>query len=450
MNDEPQSPKNTKTARSWIWLGLVLFLGCCGCPVWALLYDDSSVRDQELASAAFDQAENAYPVLVDFAQKSIQWPDTNDDFIAAWERDFLDVDEEEKPRDPFPIAPILVKLALTPNEAQWPQLREILKQPLCPPKMELLSDSPELLDLRNIVNILCLQARKDLLDGRQDKALERIDLALELSRKIHERPSCFIYLLVARACQGIVLGRMRDFAGVFRWRKQELKHWIGKLEALKNQGDAIVFAYKAEYQMLKRGLQDSTTNLKQFDGPFFGGVEQTSPLERFMRPFTFKPNRTLNGLVVNFKEMIADLDRPYPDIKNSAKQGSFEDQRSKWLTGNAQGLKIIDCYDQLRLSYGTSAKDFQNRVSATQMTLLLLHSEAQTGQLPSSLEAFAKAAAESFPKGLPKDQFNGQSFHYLPKKRLLYSVGEDLVDQGGVEGSDRVYRLPKRRTLNKK
>ena len=31
------------------------------------------------------------------------------------------------------------------------------------------------------------------------------------------------------------------------------------------------------------------------------------------------------------------------------------------------------------------------------------------------------------------DDFDGKPFRYLPEKRLLYSVGKDLIDSNGAE-----------------
>jgi hypothetical protein len=39
--------------------------------------------------------------------------------------------------------------------------------------------------------------------------------------------------------------------------------------------------------------------------------------------------------------------------------------------------------------------------------------------------------APEFLPAVPLDDFSGKPFHYVPEKKLLYSVGPDLRDSGG-------------------
>lgn len=73
-----------------------------------------------------------------------------------------------------------------------------------------------------------------------------------------------------------------------------------------------------------------------------------------------------------------------------------------------------------------------NSVSATRLLLALRCYQDERGSLPPTLEELIPKYLER----IPIDDFDGKPFRYSREKKLLYSVGEDLIDSGG-EKSDR-------------
>lgn len=72
------------------------------------------------------------------------------------------------------------------------------------------------------------------------------------------------------------------------------------------------------------------------------------------------------------------------------------------------------------------------RVSVTQLLFALRAYRSETGDLPLALE-------ELVPKYIPKvfeDPFDGKPIRYSKDKKILYSVGKDLIDSGGSEIGD--------------
>ena len=65
--------------------------------------------------------------------------------------------------------------------------------------------------------------------------------------------------------------------------------------------------------------------------------------------------------------------------------------------------------------------------------------EEMTGQLPEALEALVP----DYLPAVPRDPFDGRSFRYSAERRLVYSVGENLVDDGGMDGRQQGRRLAK-------
>ena len=52
------------------------------------------------------------------------------------------------------------------------------------------------------------------------------------------------------------------------------------------------------------------------------------------------------------------------------------------------------------------------------------------GNLPETLQALVP----DYLPAVPRDPFDGQPFRYSTERRIIYSVGEDLTDDGGTRG----------------
>jgi hypothetical protein len=81
---------------------------------------------------------------------------------------------------------------------------------------------------------------------------------------------------------------------------------------------------------------------------------------------------------------------------------------------------------------------------ATQTALAIERYRLTEGHLPESLENLVPTYMES----VPKDPFDGQNLRYIVRERgyVVYSVGEDLTDEGGAERDGRK-RGPKGKPL---
>ncbi len=72
-------------------------------------------------------------------------------------------------------------------------------------------------------------------------------------------------------------------------------------------------------------------------------------------------------------------------------------------------------------------------IAATQILIALKCHTLERGGLPESLEALVP---EYF-RAIPLDDFDGKPMKYSKEERVVYSVGSDLVDNGGVAKDDK-------------
>jgi len=61
----------------------------------------------------------------------------------------------------------------------------------------------------------------------------------------------------------------------------------------------------------------------------------------------------------------------------------------------------------------------------------------KTGELPGTLDALVPDYIDK----IPSDDFDGEPMRYSAEKKIIYSVGEDLNDDGGGEEKDIIFEI---------
>jgi hypothetical protein len=74
----------------------------------------------------------------------------------------------------------------------------------------------------------------------------------------------------------------------------------------------------------------------------------------------------------------------------------------------------------------------ETALDATRAVLALEAYRRERGEIPGSLEELVPELLSE----VPRDGFDGAPLRYLPEKAVVYSVGADLVDEGGRVGAD--------------
>ncbi len=100
--------------------------------------------------------------------------------------------------------------------------------------------------------------------------------------------------------------------------------------------------------------------------------------------------------------------------------------------GNTYGAMI--CYallPPLKDSILTKCRE-NTRIAAVRSLLALQAYRQDAGRLPTGLNELVPQYLDE----VPLDDFDGKPLRYSREKRILYSVGEDLKDDGGFTGEE--------------
>ncbi len=204
--------------------------------------------------------------------------------------------------------------------------------------------------------------------------------------------------------------------------------------------EALTNVYKLEYWWAVANLDD----------PNFGAraeSESTKTGKRRGKTLLYKPNKTKRLVARTVRLMIESASETYADaeLPDVAHELSSPWSLRYYLNGNAVG---IITHDMLMGAVPTThlLKCRENcAVAATRILIALRCYQLDRGKLPETLDELVPEYLQS----VPLDDFDGKPMKYTKEKKVVYAVGKDLTDNGGIErrrgfnddGYDLIYKI---------
>ena len=261
-----------------------------------------------------------------------------------------------------------------------------------------------------------------LLHSDQDQAaFDQIVSHIQLGQRMQNSHGVLIVYLVGTAVRAMGLNQMQHWAGKTQLTPEQLKGYIIQLKpGPDEEATAFANAIKVEHEMQINTLvalrDGKTTNSEE--GSYFPTHGLVWPL------FSLSQSKALfaKGALM----LVKAAPHHYCDA-NMAGMESRPSVTSMFLSGNAVGQVLY--YMMMPALTGSLAKKSQSDVSlqATRSILALRAYQLTHGNLPPDLDALVP----EFLDAVPIDDFNGQPLHYSAEKKIVYSVGRNLKDDGG-------------------
>jgi hypothetical protein len=144
------------------------------------------------------------------------------------------------------------------------------------------------------------------------------------------------------------------------------------------------------------------------------------------------PQASRRLLAEQVRRFIRDVGRPLPERERMDPGARHDVVPDESLTVNAGGRSVLLLALEDFQRFVTDADVEDARVRGVQVLIALRSFQIETGRLPRLLD-------ELVPRHLtavPLDPFDGKPLRYSAEKRIVYSVGRDLTDDGGSEEQD--------------
>ena len=282
-------------------------------------------------------------------------------------------------------------------------LREGLpKACLIPAGMSLDTKLPYLANFRQLTRLLCVEGRHYEWEGEWDKALGSYLDGLKLAQDTARR-GALIHKLVSLACEAMLLKEIRACVSQGEVDEPALAPLAERLAALEGSRVSLSEVLLWEFSYLRMSLPDLAADPAKYLGE----------AARLNRPDLGKAEDNLEAY---YREAIARCKQPYPIVADLP------------LAEPADPLSAMFA-PPLAPLHAKSVRGDVDFIGTATVVALERHRLAH-GEYPKELAQLVPA----FLPAVPQDLFDEQPLKYAREgdSYILYSVGENMVDDGGV------------------
>lgn len=212
----------------------------------------------------------------------------------------------------------------------------------------------------------------------------------------------------------------------------QLKALAEGLTTLGSMNEGLQQAYRSKFKEIVSGIDNFRASKKSIEETF--SDTQNMPYivrkSKWFPGYVFQENATKQKLAKLYRDSIQNVEKTYADMN------WYDLEHYLGLEGNRF---TFFCKPNVvgRLFYAFTTPEIptqlgfkcqlEGMLGATQLIVALKAFEKENSKLPHRLEDLVPAYLSE----LPMDPFNGQPWHYVPQKRIFYSVSKDLKDSGG-------------------
>lgn len=264
--------------------------------------------------------------------------------------------------------------------------------------------------------------------GKEEEALDQAFMNTTIGQHLETSQDGTIMFLVGASIKDGGLRVIDHLIASTTLSAVQLAPYIVKLNTLKQNEISLASAFKYEYlnpQFLFGLVARGDT--KALDEVY---EEGTSVMTH--HTIYFLPNKTLQLFADNTRVQIAEAQSPcWEDASNKNYERITSKMPSSYfdllVTPNWVGINLSGVWYVSQRSVFAKKCNDQSLVAATQMLMAVKAYKTDHGVLPES-------AADLVPAYLPQiptDPWSGKSIVYVPEKKIVYSIGENRIDDGG-------------------
>jgi hypothetical protein len=389
--------------------------------------DDRRVDDAdlELERLALAPGDNAFDAL-ERAAALVAWPEGTDDWIAA----ALEGEPGRRADARRLVAANERALEVAAVAAAAPALQV--------PRMESPDDrSGDLLGWKRIVSLLCLRAWMDADDRNASAALDGFLDAARLAQRIAgAHDGALVHFVVGVSAKDVALGSLRRFADRAAFDAEDRARAERELARLTFDDASWRGLFAAEHRAMRAdalAFVRAPLERTRAGAPLEPWRAKLSGMPRVLQgpaaAYLVKPNRTLNQMADAYRELGALGPRGCAAAMNVEPPSSAGDSVSALELALPDGLgdALVEHLER-RLRYFVARRCVSDAATAaTRVHLALRAYFADHGELPDSLAALVPR----YLAAAPRDAFGDAPLRYSRERRIVWSVGRDLRDEGG-------------------
>jgi hypothetical protein len=273
--------------------------------------------------------------------------------------------------------------------------------------------------------VLLIRARSRLREGKHEDGARDVERVIRLGWRIQAAGERILGHMIGRAIEGLGLGALRDLAesqDVDPVLLAPLARDVGSASSSKAARESLKAEYGAFSSYIDRVLSDQFLAVTLVDVPSI-----------WRDPLFLKPNASRRLLAEKLRILSRNLELPLLERTNLRLEALGSDGMRRWFPRpNAVGRSVVASV-LVGLERGladTADLDLSRAFTATSIALRCWR--ARHGALPPTLDALVPEYLEA----VPRDPYDGKPVRYSAEKRIVYSVGNDGKDSGGLDDPD--------------
>jgi hypothetical protein len=286
-----------------------------------------------------------------------------------------------------------------------------------------------------IGNLAMLRARAAAKRGDHEAAFAEGLKLVRFGWRIEGDKGCLIEYLVGIAVHGMGHGLMREMLSGCNLPPARLRHYAAELAKCPADAQGLADAFRNDYEVqweFVEGLVSDKYTPASVTGPSSPSVRELNPRVEIpwgtMRAAVFNPQATRRVFAETARSRIANVSKAFREMTPEDPTLSEFSLLRDVFSGNTLGRSI--CRILLPASHGALEQKCRANVdlAATRILLALKAYKLEKAKLPATL-------AELVPEYLdnvPLDDYDGQPMRYNAAKKVVYSVGKNLTDDGGI------------------
>ncbi len=277
---------------------------------------------------------------------------------------------------------------------------------------------PYMADWRVLTYLVALRANLQRLGGDGRIALEDALKIARFGHRIELGQGSVTQCAVGMAIKGIGVNCTLALVASSEQSTKDLRRLGEELRSLEVSSAVMKDVFRADYSVMRNSDLDDVVESVEAEG---GTI---NPLWRVWAALTFRRNRMLELLSKSYRVAVENQSDALISVEPNPKPKADPLGRGYWLVAY-----VLSCPPPIQ--YRRAALRFQLR--ATICFIALMHYRQVHGRYPDSL---TELVPEFLPQ-VPLDPYDGKPLRYGThaevERRIVYSVGEDFIDEGGAD-----------------
>jgi hypothetical protein len=287
-----------------------------------------------------------------------------------------------------------------------------------------------LVEVPLLVRVAALEAEMLSRRGMFDEAFERAQAGLRVGQALSRFTDInLVVMMTGVSCQGIGLAQLEELVGAAPLTTSGARALAARIESLRIPRETWPAVWAGEYRIAK-----NLTRASLEADPSAASEGLPLWLRWVPEDYLFQPNRTQSKLaarmrerqersVLNCQDALAEGPEPAPRVVRMLRifaspnpVGGFLDEIAM---PSFERFDVRRCHNDAKLGL-------------VQLAIALRAHQSATGALPDRLEQLVPTYLEA----IPIDAFDGAPLRYAKDRGVVYSIGDDLADAGGLDATD--------------